>query len=108
MEIVQKQELEDSLQEELAMINRYVAIGLGAFIALAPVAAMAQEQVAQATTDTSTSMAPSTKGHTGSHKGHVRRKGHTAGHRAQGFGSSHAQDEDGSRRPGCGAEELID
>ncbi len=83
MEIVQKQESEDSLQEELAMINRYVAIGLGAFIALAPVAAMAQEQVAQATTDTSTSMAPSTKGHTGSHKGHVRRKGHTAGHRAR-------------------------
>jgi len=65
------------------MINKYVAMGLGAFIALAPVAALAQEQVAQAATDTSTSMAPSTKGHTGSHRGHVRRKGHTAGHRAR-------------------------
>jgi hypothetical protein len=65
------------------MINKYLAMGLGAFIALAPVAAMAQVQVAQATTDTSTSMAPSTKGHTGSHRGHQRRKGHTAGHRAR-------------------------
>lgn len=65
------------------MINKYVAMGFGALIALAPVAALAQEQVAQATTDTSTSMAPSTKGHTGSHRGHVRRKGHTAGHRAR-------------------------
>ena len=34
------------------MINKYVAMGLGAFIALAPVAALAQEQVAQAATDT--------------------------------------------------------
>ena len=65
------------------MINKYVAMGFGALIALAPVAALAQEQVAQATTDTSTSMAPSTQGHTGSHSGHVRRKGHTAGHRAR-------------------------
>jgi hypothetical protein len=31
-----------------AMINKYVAMGLGALIALAPVAAVAQEQVAQA------------------------------------------------------------
>ena len=30
------------------MINKYVAMGLGALIALAPVAALAQEQVAQA------------------------------------------------------------
>ena len=34
------------------MINKYVAMGLGALIALAPVAALAQEQVAQAATDT--------------------------------------------------------
>ena len=33
------------------MINKYVAMGLGALIALAPVAALAQEQVAQAATD---------------------------------------------------------
>ena len=31
------------------MINKYVAMGFGALIALAPVAALAQEQVAQAT-----------------------------------------------------------
>ena len=30
------------------MINKYVAMGLGALIALAPIAAVAQEQVAQA------------------------------------------------------------
>ena len=30
------------------MINKYVAMGLGALIALAPMAAVAQEQVAQA------------------------------------------------------------
>ena len=36
------------------MINKYVAMGLGALIALAPVAALAQEQVAQAATDTTT------------------------------------------------------
>ena len=30
------------------MIKKYIAMGLGALIALAPVAAMAQEQVAQA------------------------------------------------------------
>ncbi len=29
------------------MINKYVAMGLGALIALAPMAAVAQEQVAQ-------------------------------------------------------------
>jgi hypothetical protein len=63
------------------MINKYVAMGLGALIVLAPVAAMAQEQVAQAT---DTTMAPMAKpAHTGSHRGHVRRKGHTAGDRAR-------------------------
>jgi hypothetical protein len=66
------------------MINRYVAMGLGALIALAPVAALAQEQVAQASTDTTApSMATPAKGHTGSHRGHVRRKGNTASHRAR-------------------------
>jgi hypothetical protein len=65
------------------MINKYVAMGLGALIALAPVAALAQEQVAQAATDTNPSMASPTKGHTGSHRGHHRRKGNTAGHRAR-------------------------
>jgi hypothetical protein len=64
------------------MINKYVAMGLGALIALAPVAALAQEQVAQASTD-STSMASPATGHTGSHRGHVRRKGNTAAHRAR-------------------------
>jgi hypothetical protein len=63
------------------MINKYVAMGLGALIALAPVAALAQEQVAQASTDTS--MASPTKGHTGSHKGHHRRKASTSKHRAR-------------------------
>jgi hypothetical protein len=61
------------------MINRYVAMGLGALIALAPVAALAQEQVAQA----STSMASPTMHHTGSHRGHQRRKGNTAADRAR-------------------------
>ena len=70
------------------MIERYVAMGLGALIALAPVAALAQEQVAQAATD-STSMASPTTGHTGSHRGHLRRKGNTAGERAR--ASAHHQ-----------------
>jgi hypothetical protein len=66
------------------MINKYVAMGLGALIALAPVAALAQEQVAQAATDTTApSMAAPTKGHTGSHRAHQRRKGNTAAHRAR-------------------------
>lgn len=61
------------------MINKYVAMGLGALIALAPVAASAQ-----ATTDTTApSMASPATGHTGSHRGHVRRKGNTAAHRAR-------------------------
>jgi hypothetical protein len=63
------------------MINKYVAMGLGALIALAPVAALAQEQVAQATTDTAAPMAK--PAHTGSHRSHVRRKGNTAAHRAR-------------------------
>ena len=62
------------------MINKYVAMGLGALIALAPVAASAQ---ATDTTTPAPSMASPTKGHTGSHRGHVRRKGNTAGHRAR-------------------------
>ena len=61
------------------MINKYVAMGLGALIALAPIATV---QVAQAATD-STSMASPATGHTGSHRGHVRRKGNTASHRAR-------------------------
>jgi hypothetical protein len=65
------------------MIDKYLAIGLGALIALAPVAAVAQVQVAQATTDQGTSMAAPTQGHTGSHRGHRRRKSRTAGHRAR-------------------------
>jgi hypothetical protein len=80
LQAFEKQESEDSLQEELAMINKYLAMGLGALIALAPVAVSAQ-QVAQASTD-STAAAPA-KAHTGSHRGHVRRKGNTAGHRAR-------------------------
>ena len=61
------------------MINRYVAMGLGALIVLAPVAASAQ-----ATTDTTApSMASPATGHMGSHRGHVRRKGNTAAHRAR-------------------------
>ena len=64
------------------MINKYVAIGLGALIALAPVAAVAQEQVAQAATDTTA--APMAKPmHTGSHRSHMRRKGNTAAERAR-------------------------
>jgi hypothetical protein len=61
------------------MINKYVAMGLGALIALAPV--VASVEVAQAATDTS--MASPAKGHTGSHRGHVRRKGNTSAHRAR-------------------------
>jgi hypothetical protein len=61
------------------MINKYVAMGLGALIALAPV--VASVEVAQAAADTS--MASPAKGHTGSHRGHVRRKGNTAAHRAR-------------------------
>jgi hypothetical protein len=65
------------------MINKYVAMGLGALIALAPVAALAQEQIAQATPDTTTAAPMAKPAHTGSHRGHVRRKGHTSAHRAR-------------------------
>ena len=78
-----EKESNHSLSKGNQMINKYVAMGLGAFIALAPVAALAQEQVAQATTDT-TAAAPMAKpAHTGSHRSHVRRKGNTAAHRAR-------------------------
>ena len=60
------------------MVNKYIAMGLGALIALAPVAVMAQDQPAAA--GAAPAMAPA---HTGSHRGHIRRKGHTAGHRAR-------------------------
>ena len=68
------------------MLNKFVAIGLGAVIALAPLAAVAQtEQLAQAAPAATpdTSMASPAAKHTGSHSGHVRRKGNTAGHRAR-------------------------
>jgi hypothetical protein len=60
------------------MVNKYIAMGLGALIALAPVAVMAQDQPAAA--GAAPAMAPA---HTGSHRGHIRRKGRTAGHRAR-------------------------
>ena len=68
------------------MLNKFVAIGLGAIIALAPLAAVAQtEQLAQAAPAATpdTSMASPAAKHTGSHRGHLRRKGNTAGHRAR-------------------------
>jgi hypothetical protein len=67
------------------MINKYVAMGFGALIALAPIAALAQEQVAQAATDTTAPAmaAPAAPAHTGSHRRHIRRKGHTAAERAR-------------------------
>jgi hypothetical protein len=60
------------------MINKYVAMGLGALIALAPVAA-----VAQATPDTTTAAPMAAPAHTGSHRSHLRRKGNTASERAR-------------------------
>jgi hypothetical protein len=60
------------------MINKYVAMGLGALIALAPVAALAQ-----ATPDTTTAAPMAKPAHTGSHRSHVRRKGNTAAERAR-------------------------
>ena len=70
------------------MINKYVAMGFGAFIALAPVAVSAQ-QVAQAST---TAVAPAKPAATGTHgmqrrsarrttrhqRRHTRRTGHPA------------------------------
>jgi len=68
------------------MLNKFVAIGLGAVIALAPLAAVAQtEQLAQAAPAPDTSMAKpmATPAHTGSHRRHIRRKGNMAGDRAR-------------------------
>jgi hypothetical protein len=67
------------------MINKYVAMGLGAFIALAPVAAVAQEQVAQADTTTAAPMAAPAAHHgtRGSHRRHTRRQARTAAHHAR-------------------------
>jgi hypothetical protein len=64
-----------------AMINKYVAMGLGALIALAPLAVL--PQAAQAQTDTTTAAPMAKPAHTGSHRSHVRRKGNTAAHRAR-------------------------
>jgi hypothetical protein len=70
--------------KETAMINKYVAMGLGAFIALAPVAAVAQEQVAQADTTTAAPMAtPAPHATRGSHRRHTRRQARTAAHHAR-------------------------
>lgn len=69
------------------MVNKFLAIGLGAVIALAPLAAVAQtEQLAQAApaaTDTTAAKPMAKPAHTGSHRGHIRRKGNTAGERAR-------------------------
>ena len=84
------------------MINKYVAMGLGALIALAPVAASAQ-----ATTDTTApaaSMASPAKGHMGSHRGHATPQGPHGRAPGARFGSSRAQEDDGPRR---GPQELI-
>src|SRR5271163_3191831 len=66
-----------------AMVNKFVAIGLGAVIAFAPLAAVAQtEQLAQAApaaTDTTMAKPMAKPAHTGSHRRHIRRKGNTAG-----------------------------
>jgi hypothetical protein len=61
------------------MINKYVAMGLGALIAVAPLAVL--PQAAQAQTDTAAPMAKPM--HTGSHRSHMRRKGNTAADRAR-------------------------
>src|ERR1700722_10486033 len=76
----------DSLQEELAMINKYVAIGLGVLIALEPLAAVAQtEQLAQAAAPpAATEAAPAaTHATRGSHRRHTRRQGREAARRAR-------------------------
>ena len=75
------------------MINKYVAMGLGALIALAPV--VASVEVAQAATD-STSMA-SPRGHTGRIAATSAARPHVCAPRAR-FGSSHALDAQGSRQ----------
>lgn len=62
------------------MINKLLiaAIGLGAAVAFSPLAAMAQD-----TTAAPAAAAAPAKAHTGSHRGHIRRKGNTAHHRAR-------------------------
>ena len=68
------------------MVNKLVAIGLGAVIALAPLVAVAQtEQLAQAAPAATpdAAMAKPMAKHTGSHRGHIRRKGNMAGDRAR-------------------------
>ena len=60
------------------MINKYVAMGLGALIALAPV--VASVEVAKAATDTS--MASPAKGHTGRIAATCT-QGNTSAHRAR-------------------------
>jgi hypothetical protein len=62
------------------MINKYVAMGLGALIAVAPLAVL--PQAAQAQTDTAAAPAAA-PAHTGSHRRHIRRKGHTSAERAR-------------------------
>jgi hypothetical protein len=63
------------------MINKYVAMGLGALIALAPLAVL--PQAAQAQTDTTTAAPMAAPAPTGSHRRHVRRKGNTSKDRAR-------------------------
>jgi hypothetical protein len=74
------------------MINNFVTIGIGAVIAVAPLAAAAQtEQLAQAApaATPNTSMAgPATK-HIGSHRSHIRRTGNVPGHRARSLAHQH-------------------
>jgi len=61
------------------MLNKYAAMGLGALIALAPLAVL--PQAAQAATEKA--MTHSTKAHTGSHKSHMRHKSSTSKHHAR-------------------------
>ncbi len=65
------------------MVKKLLAIGLGAVIALAPVAVIEAQAQAAAPDAPAASMASPAAKHTGSHRGHIRRKGNTAGHRAR-------------------------
>ena len=78
------------------MINKYVAMGLGALIALAPV--VASVEVAQAAT-----RRPRRRTHTGRIAARSPQDQHVRAPRAR-FGSSHAQDATAPQ----GSEELID